>query len=276
MGELVSTNWLYKNINNKSLVILDCSWHMPIEKRSGGREFNKMHIKNAYFFDIDKISDLKTNLPHMLPSKRKFEEKIRRFDINKNSLIVVYDTKGIFSSPRVWWMFKYFGHKNVFVLNGGLKKWLKEKKPITNKKTYFKKGNFISKVSNKWLINKKEVLETIHKKNSLTFDARDKNRFYGTVKEPRKGVRSGHIPKSKNIFWGKLVSSKGMLIPNNEISYLFNKFQMKNKKIITSCGTGVTACILSLSLLHGLKIHSSVYDGSWTEWGQNKKLPISK
>ena len=276
MSELVSTNWLYKNINNKNLVILDCSWHMPIERRNGGEEFNKMHIKNAYFFDIDKISDLKTNLPHMLPSKRKFEEKIRKFGVNQNSLIVVYDIKGIFSSPRVWWMFKYFGHKNVFVLNGGLKKWLKEKKPITNKKTCFKKGSFISKVSNEWLVKKKEVLETIHKKNSLTFDARHENRFNGTIKEPRKGVRSGHIPKSKNIFWGKLVSSKGVLVSKKKISYLYNKFQIKNKKIITSCGTGITACILTLSLLHGFKIHSSVYDGSWTEWGQNKKLPISK
>ena len=276
MSELISTNWLYKNINDKNLVILDCSWHMPMERRNGEKEFDKKHIKNAYFFNIDKISDRKTSLPHMLPSKRKFEEKIRRYGVNQNSFIIVYDTKGIFSSPRVWWMFKYFGHKNVFVLNGGLKKWLKEKKPITNKKTYFKKGNFISKVFNEWLVNKKEVLETIHKKNSLTFDARDKNRFYGTAKEPRKGVRLGHIPKSKNFFWGNLVSSNGTLIPKKKISYLFNKFQIKNKKIITSCGTGVTACILSLSLLHGLKIHSSVYDGSWTEWGQNKKLPISK
>ncbi len=276
MSELVSTNWLYNNINNKNLVILDCSWHMPMERRNGEKEFDKKHIKNAYFFNIDKISDRKTSLPHMLPSKRKFEEKIRRFGVNQDSFIVVYDIKGIFSSPRVWWMFKYFGHKNVFVLNGGLKKWLKEKKPITNKKTNFKKGNFKSKVSNEWLVSKKEVLETIHKKNSLTFDARQKNRFNGTVKEPRKGVRSGHIPKSNNIFWEKLVSSKGMLVSKKKISYLFNKFQIKNKKIITSCGTGVTACILSLSLLHGLKIHSSVYDGSWTEWGQNKKLPISK
>jgi len=127
MSELVSTNWLYKNINNKNLVVLDCSWHMPIEKRNGGEEFNKMHIKNAYFFDIDKISDIKTNLPHMLPSQRKFEEKVRSFGINQNSLIAAYDVKGIFSSPRVWWMFKYFGHNNIFVLNGGLKKWLKEK-----------------------------------------------------------------------------------------------------------------------------------------------------
>ena len=276
MSELVSTNWVYKNLNNRRLVILDCSWHMPQEKRNAKKEYETMHIKNAYFFDIDKISDIKTNLPHMLPSQSKFEKKVRSFGINQNSLIAAYDVKGIFSSPRVWWMFKYFGHKNVFVLNGGLKKWLKEKKPITNKKTYFKKGNFISKVSNEWLISKKEVFETIHKKNSLTFDARHENRFNGTIKEPRKGVRSGHIPKSKNIFWGKLVSSKGMLVSKKKISYLFNKFQIKNKKIITSCGTGITACILSLSLLHGLKIHSSVYDGSWTEWAQNKKLPISK
>ncbi len=242
----------------------------------GGEEFKKMHIKNAFFFDIDKISNPKTNLPHMLPSERRFEEKIRKFGVNQNSSIVVYDIKGIFSSPRVWWMFKYFGHSNVFVLDGGLKKWLKEKKPITNKKTTFKKGNFKSKVSNNWLINKKEVLETIHKKNSLTFDARHKNRFNGSIKEPRKGIRSGHIPKSKNIFWGKLVKPNGALVSKKKISYLFNKFQIENKKIITSCGTGITACILSLSLLHGLKTRSCVYDGSWTEWGQNKKLPISK
>ena len=139
MSELVSTNWLYKNINDKNLVILDCSWHMPVEKRNGREEFNKMHIKNAYFFDIDKISDIKTNLPHMLPSKRKFEEKIRKFGVNQNSSIVVYDIKGIFSSPRVWWLFKLFGHNKVYVLDGGLKKWLREKKPVSNKISKIKK-----------------------------------------------------------------------------------------------------------------------------------------
>ena len=276
MSELVSTNWLLKNLKNKELTVLDCSWHMPIEKRNPKNEYNKIHIQNSHFFDIDKIADIKSNLPHMLPDKNKFEKQIRRMGINQNSRVVVYDVKGIFSSPRVWWMFKYFGHKNVFVLNGGLKKWLKEKKPITDKKTFLKKGNFQSKVTNEWLINKKEVLETIHKKNSLTFDARQKNRFNGTIKEPRKGVRSGHIPKSKNIFWGELVNSEGMIVSKKKISYLFEKFQIKNKKVITSCGTGITACILSLSLLHGLNIQSSVYDGSWTEWGQNEKLPISK
>jgi len=235
-----------------------------------------MHIKNAYFFDIDKISDIKTNLPHMLPSQRKFEKKVRSFGINQNSLIAAYDVKGIFSSPRVWWMFKYFGHNNIFVLNGGLKKWLKEKKPVTNKKTYFKKGNFISQLSKEFLVTKNEVLESINRKNSLTFDARHKDRFNGKVKEPRKGLRSGHIPGSKNIFWGNLINRKGTLVSKKKINNLFNKFPIKNKKIITSCGSGITACILSLSLLHGPKIQTSVYDGSWAEWGQNKKLPISK
>ena len=276
MSELVSTNWVYKNLKNRKLVILDCSWHMSREKRNAKKEYDKMHIKNTYFFDIDKISDIKTNLPHMLPSQRKFEEKVRSFGINQSSLIVTYDVKGIFSSPRVWWMFKYFGHNNIFVLNGGLKKWLKEKKPVTNKKTYFKKGNFISQLSKEFLVTKNEVLESINRKNSLTFDARHKDRFNGKVKEPRKDLRSGHIPGSKNIFWGNLINRKGTLVSKKKINNLFNKSPIKNKKIITSCGSGITACILSLSLLHGLKIQTSVYDGSWTEWGQNKKLPISK
>ena len=276
MSELVSTNWVYKNLNNRRLVILDCSWHMPQEKRNAKKEYEAMHIKNAYFFDIDKISDIKTNLPHMLPSQRKFEKKVRSFGINQNSLIAAYDVKGIFSSPRVWWMFKYFGHNNIFVLNGGLIKWLKEKKPVINKKTYFKKGNFISQLSKEFLVTKNEVLESINRKNSLTFDARHKDRFNGKVKEPRKGLRCGHIPGSKNIFWGNLINRKGTLVSKKKINNLFNKFPIKNKKIITSCGSGITACILSLSLLHGPKIQTSVYDGSWAEWGQNKKLPISK
>ena len=276
MSELVSTNWLLKNLKNKELTVLDCSWHMPIEKKNPKNEYNKMHIENSYFFDIDKISDIKSNLPHMLPDKNKFEKQIRRMGINQNSRVVVYDVKGIFSSPRVWWMFKYFGHNNIFVLNGGLKKWLKEKKPVTNKKTYFKKGNFISQLSKEFLVTKNEVLESINRKNSLTFDARHKDRFNGKVKEPRKGLRSGHIPGSKNIFWDNLINRKGTLVSKKKINNLFNKFPIKNKKIITSCGSGITACILSLSLLHGPKIQTSVYDGSWAEWGQNKKLPISK
>ena len=276
MSELVSTNWVYKNLNNRRLVILDCSWHMPQEKRNAKKEYEAMHIKNAYFFDIDKISDIKTNLPHMLPSQRKFEKKVRSFGINQNSLIAAYDVKGIFSSPRVWWMFKYFGHNNIFVLNGGLKKWLKEKKPVTKSKTPKKKSRFKSKIISKWLINKNQIIDNLHNNNSLIIDARNNDRFEGKIKEPRKGLRSGHIPGSKNLFWADLVTNNGTLISKKNLSIKFNNLKIKNKQIFTSCGSGITACLLSLSLLHGLKISSSVYDGSWAEWGQIKKLPIIK
>ena len=212
----------------------------------------------------------------MLPNQKQFNKKARSFGIKQSSIIVVYDIKGIFSSPRVWWMFKYFGHKNVFVMNGGLKKWLKEKKPTTNKKTYLKKGNFLSLISKELLVTQNEVLESISRKNSLIFDARHMDRFNGKIKEPREGLRSGHIPGSKNIFWGNLISHEGTLVSKKQINNLFNKFNIKNKQIITSCGSGITACILSLSLLDVLKIQTSVYDGSWVEWGQNKRLPISK
>ena len=210
----------------------------------------------------------------MIPNSNLFKIEVKKFGINSDSIIVVYDSKGIFSSARVWWMFKYFGHKQIFVLNGGLIKWLKENKPITKKKNFNKKGNFKCKISKQWLVNKQQVLNNIYSKTSLLLDARDKNRFNGIAKEPRKNIRLGHIPESKNIFWKDLITSEGTLISKQSINNIFKNLGVKNKKIITSCGSGITACVLSLSLLHGLKIQSSVYDGSWTEWAQNKKLPI--
>ena len=274
MSELVSTNWLFKNSKNIKLIILDCSLHMPYEKRNAKKEYNNCHIENAFFFDIEKISNTKSKLPHMIPNSNLFKIEVKKFGINSDSIIVVYDSKGIFSSARVWWMFKYFGHKQIFVLNGGLIKWLKENKPITNKKNSNKKGNFKCKISKQWLVNKQQVLNNIYSKTSLLLDARDKNRFNGIAKEPRKNIRLGHIPESKNIFWKDLITSEGTLISKQSINNIFKNLGVKNKKIITSCGSGITACVLSLSLLHGLKIQSSVYDGSWTEWAQNKKLPI--
>ena len=274
MSELVSTNWLFKNSKNIKLIILDCSFHMPYEKRNAKKEYNNCHIENAFFFDIEKISNTKSKLPHMIPNSNLFKIEVKKFGINSDSIIVVYDSKGIFSSARVWWMFKYFGHKQIFVLNGGLIKWLKENKPITKKKNFNKKGNFKCKISKQWLVNKQQVLNNIYSKTSLLLDARDKNRFNGIAKEPRKNIRLGHIPESKNIFWKDLITSEGTLISKQSINNIFKNLGVKNKKIITSCGSGITACVLSLSLLHGLKIQSSVYDGSWTEWAQNKKLPI--
>ncbi len=274
MSELVSTNWVYKNLYNRKLVILDCSWHLPSEKRNALKDYQDSHIKKSLFFDIDKIANNKLNLPHMAPHPKFFEKKMQLFGVNSNSIVVVYDTIGIFSSARVWWLFKYFGHDKVFVMNGGLMKWKKEKKPTTEKIIETKKGNFKSKLNNSLKVNYKFVLKNINNKNFIILDARNKERFHGKIKEPRPKLRSGHIPKSKNLFWGNLISKQGTILPKNKIIKKLNHYKLNNKSIITSCGSGVTACILSLALLHSKNIQSHVYDGSWAEWGSNNKLPI--
>ena len=276
MSEIVSTNWVYKNLNNRKLVILDCSWHLPLNKRNALQEYKDSHIKKALFFDIDKIADKNSNLPHMAPTSIFFEKKIQEFGVTSNSIIIVYDTIGIFSSARVWWLFKYFGHDKVFVMNGGLNKWKKEKKPTTTIIIKPKKGNFKSKLNNSLKVNNKFLLKNFNNKRFIILDARNKKRFHGLINEPRPKLRSGHIPKSKNLFWGNLISNKGTLLPKDKLINKLNHYKLNNKNIITSCGSGVTACILSLALLHSKKIKSKVYDGSWAEWGLNPKLPIEK
>ena len=275
MNELVSTNWLYKNIELENLVIFDCSWYMPKDKNNAYKDYSKGHIINSYFFDIDKISDSKSKLPHMIPSKDSFIKKIRNFNIHKNTKIITYSTNNIMGPSRVWWMFKYFGFKNISVLNGGLNKWLREKKTIVSKKTKYIKSSFNFQENENFLTKKKDIINNYLNKDFLIFDARNKNRFKGIDKEPRKYLKSGHIPKSKNIFW-KDLTKDGTILKKNLIKKKFSKYKLDNKKIILSCGSGISACVLSLSLKYALGIKSSVYDGSWTEWGSSKKLSIEK
>tara|TARA_Y100000590_G_scaffold380253_1_gene448439 strand:- start:2887 stop:3717 length:831 start_codon:yes stop_codon:yes gene_type:complete len=272
----VSTKWLNENLNNKDLIIIDFSWYLPSEKRDCYKEFLNGHIPGSIYLDMDNISDTNSKLPHMLPDSEKFENFMKLIGLNNNSLVVVYDSKGIYSSPRLWWMMKYFGLEKVYILNGGLKKWIKERRIITKKIKKRKYGNFKSSINVEYLSKIKNIYNNLNNKNIKILDARNKNRFNGLEIEPRKNLRKGHIPNSINLTWSEVLNKNGTLKKDLELLNIFNKLKINKKnKIICTCGSGVTACILNISLVKIDYLKISVYDGSWSEWGSLKKMPIS-
>ncbi|WKK67421.1 sulfurtransferase [Lutimonas zeaxanthinifaciens] len=272
---LVETDWLRSNLNASNLVILDAT--LPKAVQGNTVELPQVQITGARFFDIkNEFSDVHATYPNTWPGEKAFVEAARRLGINQKSAIVVYDDHGIYSSARAWWMFRAMGHHNVAVLNGGLPAWI-SMGGITEPKvrSEFDEGDFDGKFNNDFIIDHKKVFKNLHDDKQLVLDARAKDRFLGVVEEPRKGLRSGHIPGSESLPYTDLLTD-GTMRDAKELSSLFSKFPKKEKGLIFSCGSGITACALALGAeLSGLK-NISVYDGSWTEWGSMDDLPIEK
>ena len=268
---LVDTNWLEKNID--SVKIIDCSWHMPQAQRNSFEEYNKEHIPNAIFFDLDKNSRLDTNLPHMLTDPNSWEKIMSNMGIVNSDRIVVYDNSDVISSCRCWYNLIYYGHdpKLVHVLDGGLKKWKKENKTTNNNEVVTKTSAYSSKENIELVKNKKQIDENIYKNDFNIVDARSRDRFEGKVAEPRKGLRSGSIKNSFCLPFGELINEDHTFISEDKISEKFDSFKFDpSKNLVFSCGSGVTASVLALAYsLINAKYMPTIYDGSWSEYGKN-------
>ena len=263
---IVSVQWLHQNINATNLVILDASIPKVTDIGSNSNDFS---IPNARFFDLKKkFSDLSAPFPNTIPSKQQFEVEVQNLGVNNNSFVVVYDDKGIYSSPRAWWLFKTFGFNNVAVLDGGLPAWIEAYYPLSKKEEYAgNKGDFTASKPLDCMVFFEDIQNISQDKTRLIIDARSEARFKGLEAEPREGLRSGTIPNSKNLPF-TLILDNGRLKSKKEIKTIFqNLFNNNNKALTFSCGSGITACILALGAeLVGYQ-DLSVYDGSWTEYG---------
>jgi thiosulfate/3-mercaptopyruvate sulfurtransferase len=268
---LVDTNWLEEKIDN--VKIIDCSWHMPQAQRNGLEEYNKDHIPNAIFFDLDKNSKINTDLPHMLTDIKSWEKIMGDMGIENKDEIVVYDNSDVISSCRCWYNLIYFGHnpKLVHVLDGGFKKWKKENKITNNKEVIIRTSVYSCKENTELVKNKKQIDENINTKEFNVVDARSRERFEGKVAEPRKGLRSGSIKNSFCLPFSELINDDHTFVSKDKIKAQFELFKLDlNKNIVFSCGSGVTASVLALaySLIND-KYMPTIYDGSWSEYGRN-------
>ncbi len=272
MKSLVSTEWLYKNLEN--VRIFDASWHLPGSNRDGFQEYKKKHIKNSLFFDIDKNSNQNSSLPHMLTTKEDWEKIVSEYGIYNTDHVVIYDNSDVISSCRVWYNFLYFGHDSnlISVLDGGLKKWLMEKRSIDNQIVNFEKSIYKANENSSLVINRNEVDSNIKTKLFDLIDARSKERFLGKQKEIRKNLRSGNIPGSKNLPFGELINKlDGTFKSKNELIDVFANHKINTSdNLAFTCGSGITASILGLanSIISGKK--PLIYDGSWSEYGLSK------
>ncbi|WP_397446615.1 sulfurtransferase [Polaribacter sp. R77954] len=276
LNPIVSADWLYKHLNDESLIILDAT--LPkVTSKNDVKVDEKIRIKNAVFFDIKNVfSDTNAPFPNTVLSAIEFEKKAQDLGIQTNSCIVVYDDLGIYSSPRVWWLFQLMGFTNIAVLDGGLPGWKSKGYPIEKpKEIEMIAGNFIANYQANKIKYTNDVLSAIDNQSIIIADARSKGRFNTTVPEPRADVKGGHIPKSVSLPYSDIVVD-GKLKSKQELQAVFSKLNPKKKDFIFSCGTGITASVLALGAeIAGFK-NNAVYDGSWTEWGTTKGLPIEK
>ena len=262
---------LMSKLGNINLKIFDATFYLPDSGLVAEDEYKKKHIPNAIFFDINKIADPNNSLPHMIPSKDLFSKMMQNIGLNNDDEIIIYDNSPFLSSARAWFLFRYFGHDKISIMQGGIKNWENNGGNITQGNVILEKGNYIASAERKELVvNLNEMILASQNKKNVILDARSKKRFLGEALEPRPNLPSGHIPNSKSLPSSDLINKEGYLKSKDEINQIFSNINVNtNDKIIATCGSGVSACVISIALFCLGKTDTPIYDGSWTEWASS-------
>lgn len=273
---LVSTDWLAANLHQPDLRIVDGTYYLPMQGKDAKAEYLERHIPGAVFFDIDDISDSTSSLPHMLPPPEKFASRVRKLGIGDGNRIVIYDGQGMMSAARVWWMFRIFGAREVAILDGGLPKWLAEGHPVEDGPVQLQERHFTARLDNTRVRGKDQMLRNLQSKREQMLDARSAGRFNATDPEIWPGRRAGHIPGAHNLPYDQLLNADKTFKTAEGLGALYRKAGIDvTKPVVTSCGSGITACVLAFGLhLIGHR-DVAVYDGSWAEWGLPGDTPVA-
>ena len=272
---LVSTDWLAERLSAPDIRILDASLYLPGDGRDGYQEYLNGHVPGARFFDIDDIADQHSPLPHMLPPVEKFVSRVRKMGIGDGHRVIVYDQQGLFSAARVWWTFRVFGHQDVAVLDGGLPKWRAEGHPIEEEEPDPRERHFTGRRNAAMVRDVTQIAGVAKLRGEQIVDARAAARFRGEAPEPRAGLRPGHIPGSRNVPYTDLLNPDGTMKDVESTRAVFEAAGVDLKQpIVTSCGSGVTAAVLTLALHRMGHTRNALYDGSWVEWGAYPDLEV--
>ncbi|MFN3292712.1 MAG: 3-mercaptopyruvate sulfurtransferase [Gemmobacter sp.] len=274
---LVSTAWLEAHLKDPDLRVIDASWYLPAMGRNGRAEYDAAHIPGARFFDIDEISDIRSPLPHMAPPVEKFVSRMRAMGIGDGHQVVVYDGMGLFSAPRVWWTFRLMGKTDVAVLDGGFAKWQAEGRPVEDMPPILRDRHITVQRNAGLVKDVTQVAQASKLGSHAIVDARSPGRFAGDEPEPRPGLRQGHIPGARNLPWQQMLNPDGTMKSPDALRAAFEAAGVDlGKPVITTCGSGVTAAILSLGLERIGHRNHALYDGSWAEWGMYEDLPVER